>query len=110
MFDASLLGTTPISEDGDHQTELGDPKSAIYEAYFTVGSNLAFSTDHGVPRSFMVTSTVEAEGKRSEVRRVGKECVSTCRSRWSPDHAKTQTNKYASRIPTTQLNTVQIQK
>src|SRR3546814_5435438 len=25
-------------------------------------------------------------GKRSEERRVGKECVSTCRSRWSPYH------------------------
>src|SRR3546814_11840207 len=25
-------------------------------------------------------------GKRSEERRVGKECVGTCRSRWSPDH------------------------
>src|SRR3546814_20028278 len=25
---------------------------------------------------------------RSEERRVGKECVSTCRSRWSPNHAK----------------------
>src|SRR3546814_17146407 len=25
-------------------------------------------------------------GYRSEERRVGKECVSTCRSRWSPDH------------------------
>src|SRR3546814_14271709 len=24
--------------------------------------------------------------KRSEERRVGKECVSTCRSRWAPDH------------------------
>src|SRR3546814_12451668 len=24
---------------------------------------------------------------RSEERRVGKECVSTCRSRWSPDHS-----------------------
>src|SRR3546814_12812151 len=24
------------------------------------------------------------QGKRSEERRVGKECVSTCRSRWSP--------------------------
>src|SRR3546814_15557558 len=24
--------------------------------------------------------------KRSEERRVGKECVSTCKSRWSPDH------------------------
>src|SRR3546814_13490999 len=26
------------------------------------------------------------EGARSEERRVGKECVSTCRSRWSPCH------------------------
>src|SRR3546814_11183066 len=25
---------------------------------------------------------------RSEERRVGKECVSTCRSRWSPEHYK----------------------
>src|SRR3546814_13921361 len=25
-------------------------------------------------------------GMRSEERRVGKECVSTCRSRWAPDH------------------------
>src|SRR3546814_14288685 len=25
-------------------------------------------------------------GERSEERRVGKECVSKCRSRWSPDH------------------------
>src|SRR3546814_1859036 len=27
-----------------------------------------------------------AAGARSEERRVGKECVSTCRSRWSPYH------------------------
>src|SRR3546814_11311840 len=26
------------------------------------------------------------EKERSEERRVGKECVSTCRSRWSPEH------------------------
>src|SRR3546814_11149276 len=26
--------------------------------------------------------------RRSEERRVGKECVSTCRSRWSPYHSK----------------------
>src|SRR3546814_20279241 len=34
---------------------------------------------------------------RSEERRVGKECVSTCRSRWSPYHYKkknTKTPKY----------------
>src|SRR3546814_17235256 len=30
---------------------------------------------------------------RSEERRVGKECVSTCRSRWSPYHYKTKKHK-----------------
>src|SRR3546814_11048167 len=30
--------------------------------------------------------TIETGGGRSEERRVGKECVSTCRSRWSPYH------------------------
>ena len=29
---------------------------------------------------------VDAHGKRSEERRVGKECVQPCRSRWSPYH------------------------
>src|SRR3546814_17448633 len=42
--------------------------------------------------------------ERSEERRVGKECVSTCRSRWSPYHyTKNQhhTNRRAARIPST---------
>src|SRR3546814_11330600 len=30
--------------------------------------------------------TMPGGGARSEERRVGKECVSTCRSRWSPYH------------------------
>src|SRR3546814_19502091 len=30
---------------------------------------------------------------RSEERRVGKECVSTCRSRWSPYHEKKKANR-----------------
>src|SRR3546814_11669522 len=29
---------------------------------------------------------IEALYRRSEERRVGEECVSTCRSRWSPSH------------------------
>src|SRR3546814_14461627 len=32
------------------------------------------------------TFSQEVEPLRSEERRVGKECVSTCRSRWSPYH------------------------
>src|SRR3546814_17097292 len=35
----------------------------------------------------------EHGGARSEERRVGKECVSTCRSRWSPDHSKKKNNR-----------------
>src|SRR3546814_9252821 len=31
-------------------------------------------------------SYIDRDGFRSEERRVGKECVSTCRSRWSPYH------------------------
>src|SRR3546814_6541359 len=33
-----------------------------------------------------LAATPEIEAGRSEERRVGKECVSTCRSRWSPYH------------------------
>src|SRR3546814_16427455 len=33
-----------------------------------------------------ILSNVLIEADRSEERRVGKECVSTCRSRWSPYH------------------------
>src|SRR3546814_5519317 len=32
------------------------------------------------------TACIGANASRSEERRVGKECVSTCRSRWSPYH------------------------
>src|SRR3546814_19982023 len=32
--------------------------------------------------------------RRSEERRVGKECVSTCRSRWSPYHSKKKTKHH----------------
>src|SRR3546814_16320378 len=38
---------------------------------------------------------------RSEERRVGKECVSTCRSRWSPYHSKkkkTEINKLQTKL------------
>src|SRR6056297_754201 len=45
------------------------------------------------PRQPPQRGGVRAEGReaprhRSEERRVGKECVSTCRSRWSPYHSK----------------------
>src|SRR3546814_16054808 len=49
----------------------------------------------GVPTTIFLPKTVPPAkvaklrrwgADRSDERRVGKECVSTCRSRWSPDH------------------------
>src|SRR3546814_12855609 len=39
-----------------------------------------------VDESIIIVRTDATTVKRSEERRGGKECVSTCRSRWSPDH------------------------
>jgi len=59
-----LLGTSP-DVDKDLREQLNDTKSVLYEAYFSVRSNLAFTTSHGFPRSLQVTSTRAAEGKSS---------------------------------------------
>src|SRR3546814_15346426 len=58
---------------------------------------IVFITGHGdIPSTvraikhgavdFLPKPFSDAELMRSEERRVGKECVSTCRSRWSPYH------------------------
>src|SRR3546814_14697850 len=41
---------------------------------------------------YILGATKRAPNNRSEERRVGKECVSTCRSRWSPYHSKKKKN------------------
>lgn len=62
-----LLGVIPETSNEEPLEDVADPKSFVSEAYTTVLSNLAFSTDHGVPRLFMVTSTGQAEGKSTSV-------------------------------------------
>src|SRR3546814_16769495 len=44
-------------------------------------------------RRRFVQDGIEGLTDRSEERRVGKECVSTCRSRWSPSHLKKKIKK-----------------
>jgi capsular exopolysaccharide synthesis family protein len=59
-----LLGSVP-KLDGliTPREEIINRKSDMVDAYLAVQTNLAFSTAHGVPRSFAVTSTRPAEGK-----------------------------------------------
>jgi capsular exopolysaccharide synthesis family protein len=58
-----LLGSVPKVVDGTPRDALLDRKSDLVDAYLAVQTNLAFTTEHGVPRSFAVTSTRPAEGK-----------------------------------------------
>lgn len=59
-----LLGSVPkLAGDQEPKSALLDRKSDLVDAYIAVQTNLGFTTEHGVPRSFAVTSTRPAEGK-----------------------------------------------
>ena len=60
-----LLGITPAIESKDPVTEIGDPKSHLFDAYFSIRSSLSFATSHGLPKSIALVSTRPAEGKSS---------------------------------------------
>src|SRR3546814_16674884 len=66
-------------------------------ALFYLAFSLAFSRIFWLREERQAMSVaLFATADRSEERRVGNECVGTCRSRWSPDHykKKKQTHKY----------------
>src|SRR3546814_12465235 len=59
--------------------------------------------DLGGPASLLGMADIHPEqvaGKRSEERRVGKECVSTCRSLWWPFHYKKKPKRKKNKIDT----------
>src|SRR3546814_1330090 len=79
---ASLTGYGRI--DGSH-------KSSVYyqqnlDPYAFQGPRTIVNARVGIDTGSGVTFEAFARNLRSEERRVGKACVSTCRSRWSPYH------------------------
>src|SRR3546814_4982461 len=67
------------------------PKAALpnnaFRREIPLSSSISYIPSLGFFYWFVVTRYVRKfRGRRSEERRVGKECVSTCRSRWSPYH------------------------
>jgi len=58
-----LLGSVPKVDGQTPKEALLDRKSELVDAYLAVQTNLGFTTEHGVPRSLVVTSTRPAEGK-----------------------------------------------
>ncbi|NIJ36401.1 capsular exopolysaccharide synthesis family protein [Sphingopyxis panaciterrae] len=62
-FGLPLLGEIPEASDRPIAEAITDKKSAVYEAYFSLMTNLTFLTEHGAPRSVMLTSSQPQEGK-----------------------------------------------
>src|SRR3546814_18556035 len=79
---------------GIGKIQTGDPQRAAIEGQITgniaeiavVRYHKCALTDR--PGRFRPCRVLERPGASSDERRVGKECVSTCRSRWSPYHEK----------------------
>lgn len=64
LLGVPLLGSVPkLPENESPVDQVADPKTEIAEAYIAIRSSLAFTTTHGVPRSFMLVSSQPAEGK-----------------------------------------------
>jgi succinoglycan biosynthesis transport protein ExoP len=58
------LGVVPIvSEGGSIEEELADPRSALSEAYRSLNTALSFTTEGGLPKSLVITSSGPGEGK-----------------------------------------------
>src|SRR3546814_13247846 len=63
------------------------------EAIREHGLSIENLSDGRVSRSAVAVTDDPASNGRSEERRVGQECVSPCRSRWSRAHEKKKKNK-----------------
>ena len=62
----ACLGAVPKTAGKDSFVEeLKDPKSIVSESYAAVAASLRFSTEDGVPKSLVMTSTRSGEGKSS---------------------------------------------
>lgn len=60
----AVLGLTPLlSKSMTVEEAIGDPHSALSESFRSVRTALQFSTDDGVPKSLLVTSSRPEEGK-----------------------------------------------
>ncbi len=71
------LGSIPDLDAEDILHSLGDKKSVVWEAYLSIRTSLAFLTDHGVPRSFLITSTRPNEGKSTSALAIAAVLAST---------------------------------
>src|SRR3546814_15770002 len=83
LFDVSHMGQLRL--DGADRAATLEALVPVDVAGLAVGrQRYGFFTNDG--GDILDDLMISNQGDRSEERRVGKACVSTCRSRWSPSH------------------------
>src|SRR3546814_14003015 len=83
----SFLSNYIVSDIVTNQYTLSNYISTV--ATLTLAAGLVFELPiviYFLSKVGIITPGIMRRNRRSEERRVGKECVSTCRSRWSPYH------------------------
>src|SRR3546814_11945898 len=91
---AALCGACTVLLDGAAVRSCVTPIDSVAAAAVTTIEGLSPDRSHKVQQAWIAEDVPQCGycqsgmimAARSEERRVGKECVSTCRSRWSPYH------------------------
>src|SRR3546814_11380124 len=91
----AMLAASPIAEAEEwaiHDYEgFGNVRISEYAGFAYVSELAAFIAEHGELGLCLLAHYSGEIEERSAERRVGEECVRTCRSRWSQDHYKKKT-------------------
>src|SRR3546814_18590369 len=90
-WNRSVGSTRPVLQGGAHTIKFQQSNHVVFEGFDVRGgtSSYLFSEAHDVTVRDTIIRDCPSHGilaARSAERRVGKECVSTCSSRWSPSH------------------------
>src|SRR3546814_16157108 len=97
IIDEARNGRMFILVDDEDRENEGD---LVIPAQMATPAAINFMAKYG--RGLVCLALTKQRVDRSEERRVGKECVSTCKSRWSQIHEKKNTKKIASNMEATQ--------
>src|SRR3546814_15707219 len=80
------VGSTPTAHFARSLEGVTEVRAGVYVFFDLVMSGLGVCAESDIALSVLCSVIGHQKEKRSEERRVGKECVSTCRSRWSRYH------------------------
>src|SRR3546814_20133270 len=88
LYESMLQRAEEARQSGGDAAGYEEMARSMLDAWYADGNVVRETQASPRLRQQIVDRALYARRFRSEERRVGNECVSTCRSRWSPSHLK----------------------